>query len=141
MIAPAKDNTDQWPEAVIGIRVSTDKQDATAHEHRARDWCESNHYRIVATYGKLHEGESGGDDVDEREMGLALKDAIRRGCLLVVDAQDRLSRVVPDLYAMCAAAARQTAPRSRSGYRCAQQSTICPPMEPPTTASRRSMPR
>ena len=37
--------------------------------------------------------------------------------------------------------ATATAPATRSGKRVAQVRTMCPPSDPPTTASSRSMPR
>ena len=85
--------------AVGSIRVSTDKQDAAAQESRIRQWCILNDRELVALYGKLREGESGALPIEKRETEKAIADACRRKCVLVLDSLDRLSRLVPDLYA------------------------------------------
>ena len=85
--------------AVGSIRVSTDKQDAAAQEARIRQWCTLNDRELVALYGKLREGESGVLPIEKRETEKAIEDACQRKCVLVLDSLDRLSRLVPDLYA------------------------------------------
>lgn len=86
--------------AVGCIRVSTDKQDATAQEARIRKWCDINGYMLAAVWGKTDEGESATLPVEMREVEHAIEDAISRQAVCVFDSLDRLSRIVPDLYAV-----------------------------------------